>query len=208
MTADEIDSAIVEFLRNEDAASERMLAQSGPAGLERMLDLWFGRTNRPLQEPPDVPRGRAGADAWGGALSVVARANPAAFVDGLAGEHVSTTILAILGDVSDPRATRMLCAHLDDADWLRRYNAVASLSRRSDKPVKACLERALADTNLVVRSQAVQGLSRWDPARAIHLYGDLLRADGLTPLLRAGAESALRDLRAGRPVRDPPGSSQ
>jgi hypothetical protein len=60
----------------------------------------------------------------------------------------------------------------------------------------------LRDRNLVVRSEAIKGVSRWDPERATALYEELLQAPKLTPLLRQQAEAALHELRSGHPVRD------
>jgi HEAT repeat protein len=196
VTPDDIDKAIADFLRRADSASERALAETGRAGLDRVLDLWYGRAARSTPDVVDGPHGQVAADAWSAMLSTVAYANPSAFVDSLAGQPVSTAILTILGDVDDPRATAILCAHVADDDWLRRYNAVASLARRDEQVARQCLERALDDQNLVVRSRAIAAVSRWDPARAIPLYEQLLVAKGLTPLLRVATESALRDLRA------------
>lgn len=137
------------------------------------------------------------------ALSVVATAAPAAFIDGITGKDLSLPMLAILADVGDPRATTILCAHADDENWLSRYNAVASLRRRNDAVSRPCIERALGDVNLVVRTEAIKAISRWDPNRAVSLYEELLDAEGLTPLLRTEAYAAIGDLRAGLPVREP-----
>lgn len=112
-------------------------------------------------------------------------------------------MLAILADVDDPRATTILCAHVDDENWLSRYNAVAALRRRNDTASRPCIERALGDVSLVVRTEAVKAISRWNPDRAISLYEELLDAEGLTPLLRTEAQAAIGDLRAGLPVREP-----
>jgi len=42
---------------------------------------------------------------------------------------MSLTLLAILGDIDDPRATTILCEHIKDEEWLSRWNAVGSLGR-------------------------------------------------------------------------------
>jgi len=116
---------------------------------------------------------------------------------------MSLTLLAILGDIDDPRATTILCEHIKDEEWLSRWNAVGSLGRRNDATSRQCIERALDDPHLVVRSAAIKGISRWDGDRAISLYEELLEAEGLTPLLRSEARAAIGDLRAGLPAREP-----
>lgn len=194
MTAESVDQAIRGFLQNRNESSEAALAATGRDGLDRMIDLWFGRSSERLSTV-DGPTGKEAVDAQAAALSVVARSNPAAFVDAVESEDISIAILAILGDVDDPRVTDILCAHLADDDWLLRYNAVSSLSRRHEEASRLCIERALADSHLVVRDKAIEAIIRWDPKRAIGLYEELLRADGLTPLLRGKAESALAKLR-------------
>jgi hypothetical protein len=193
VTPDDIDDAINQYLSRLDAEAERRLAATGPAGLDRVLDLWFGGPGRPLTETEDAPRGRDGVDAWGALLGAVARANPAAFVDAIEHRQMSITLLAILGDVDDPRATTILCATLDDEDWLHRSNAVTSLARRHDAAATACLVRALADEEPVVRAHAAEAVLRSDPARAVACLEELQARDDLTPLLRTRVEAALRD---------------
>jgi HEAT repeat protein len=96
-----------------------------------------------------------------------------------------------------------LCAQVDDEDWLIRYNAGRSLLRSATNEAMECLESLLDDSNFVVRSLAIQGVSRRDPKRAIALYESLLHEPDVTPLLRQRAERAIGELRAGRDVRDP-----
>ena len=198
-----VDEAIGGYLRQPDGQSARSLSATGEAGVRRLLGIWFGDTREPFGNPiPDVS-GREAADRWSAALSVVAVAAPAAFIDGITGKDLSLPMLAILADVDDPRATTILCAHVGDENWLSRYNAVASLRRRNAAASRPCIERALGDANLVVRTEAIKAISRWDPDRAVSLYEDLLNAEGLTPLLRTEAHAAIGDLRAGLPVREP-----
>jgi HEAT repeat protein len=198
-----VDTAIGRYLRQQDGESARSLAATGEAGVRRLLSLWFGDTHEPFGNPvPDVS-GREAADRWSSALSIVAAAAPSAFIDGIAGKDLSLPVLAILADVDDPRATTILCEHITDENWLSRYNAVSSLGRRNDTASRPCIERALSDPNLVVRTQAIKAISRWDPHRALSLYEQLLDTEGLTPLVRSEARAAISDLRAGLPVREP-----
>jgi len=197
------DAAIAGYLRHQDSQSARSLAATGESGVRRLLGLWFGDMHEPFDNPiPDVS-GREAIDRWSSALSVVAAAAPSAFINGITGKDVSVTLLAILGDVGDPRATTILCEHVKDEDWLSRYNAVRSLGRRTDAGSRQCIERALGDPNLVVRSEAIKAISRRDGDRAVSLYEELLEAEALTPLLRSEARAAIGDLRAGLPVREP-----
>lgn len=198
-----VDAAIAGYLRQEDSGSARSLAATGEAGVRRLLSLWFGGPHEPFDNPIPHVSGREAVDRWSSALSIVAVAAPSAFIEGIAGREMSVTLLAILGDVDDPRATTILCAHVEDEDWLRRCNAVYALGRRSDAASRPCLERALGDPNLVVRGAAIKAISRWDADRAVSLYEELLGAEAITPLLRSEARAAISDLRAGRPVREP-----
>jgi len=201
--ASSVDVAIGGYLRQPDSESARSLSATREAGVRRLLSLWFGDTHEPFDNPiPDVS-GREAVDRWSAALSVVATAAPSAFIDGIADKDLSLPMLAILGDVDDPRATTILCEHVADENWLSRYNAVSSLRRRNDPVSRPCIERALGDPNLVVRAQAIKAISRWDADRAVSLYEALLNTEGLTPLLRSEAHAAIGDLRAGLPVREP-----
>jgi HEAT repeat protein len=198
-----VDAAIGRYLRQPDSESARSLAATGEAGVRRLLSLRFGDAHEPFDNPiPDVSS-RAAIDRWSSALSIVARAAPAAFTTGIAGRAISLNLLAILGDVDDPRATTILCQYVSDEDWLSRYNAVSSLGRRNDAASRPCIERALGDPNLVVRTEAIKAISRWDAHRAASLYEELLDTEGLTPLLRSEAHAAIGDLRAGLPAREP-----
>lgn len=198
-----VDAAIGRYLRQPDSESARSLSATGEAGVRRLLSLWFGDAHEPFDNPiPDVS-GREAADRWSSALSVVAVAAPSAFIDGITRKELSLPLLAILGDVDDPRATTILCGHVEDENWLSRYNAVAALRRRNDTLSRPCIERALGDLNLVVRAEAIKAISHRDANRALSLYQQLLDTEGLTPLLRAEAHAAIGDLRAGLPVREP-----
>jgi len=196
-----VDTVIRSYLRQPDEMSADALVASGESGLQRLLDVWYGHSGQPFDNPiPDVPD-REAIDRWASAIAIAAVAAPSAFVDAISGEDISTMLLAILGDVDDPRATAILCDHVDDEDWLVRYNAVTSLRRRDDSAARESIQQALADPNLVVRSAAIDAISHWDPDRAVSLYGDLLDAEGLTPVLRSQVEAALTLLRG---AADPP----
>lgn len=198
-----VDAAIAGYLREQDAESAAVLAATGDAGARRLLSLTFGEESAPFDNPnPDVD-GRDAIDRWSAALSVVAVAAPSAFMDGITGKEMNVTLLSILGDVDDPRATAILCQHVADEDWLRRYNSVSALGQRNDAAARPCIERALSDPHMVVRAAAIKAVSWWDADRAVATYEELLEADGLTPLLRAEAHPAIGDLRAGLPVREP-----
>ena len=197
-----VDAAIVEFVSqwpgsSETTASERLLA-TGRRGIERTIELWFLPWSAELKRP-SIPTGNR--HGWEAALELLALSYPKDFVDCIIRKPMNATFLSIVATTDDPRSTKILCDQVDSYDWLLRYNAVRSLmrSRRSDG--KLCLERALGDENLVVRSRAIEGISRWDPERAKRLYEEQLTEPDLTPLLRTEAESALQDLRLGRPVR-------
>ncbi len=195
--SDAVDEAIRGYLAEPTDESASALAATGENGLRRLLDVWYGREAEPFGNPiSDVPD-REAIDRWGSAIAITAVCAPSAFVDAVADLDASTLLLAILGDVDDPRASEILCRHLDDEDWLSRYNAVASLGRRIDEAARSGIERALADSNLVVRSAAIDAVRHADPERAIALYVDLLTAQGLTPTLRSRARAAITMLRAG-----------
>jgi HEAT repeat protein len=198
-----VDAAIAGYLREQDAESAAVLAATGDAGARRLVSLALGEESEPFDNPiPDVD-GRDGIDRWSAALSVVAVCAPSAFMDGIADKEMNITLLSILGGVDDPRATAILCQHVADEDWLRRYNSVSALGRHNDAAARPCIERALSDAHLVVRAAAINAVSRWEADRAVVLYEQLLEADGLTALLRAEARAAIGDLCAGHPVREP-----
>lgn len=121
-----VDAAIAGYLRRQDAESAAVLAATGDAGARRLVGLCFAEQSEPFDNPiPDVS-GRDAVDRWSAALSVIAVAAPSTFMDAIAGKEMNVTLLAILGGVDDPRATAILCQHVRDEDWLRRYNAVSA----------------------------------------------------------------------------------
>jgi hypothetical protein len=196
---DSVDAVINRYLHDGDSESERLLAAAGEVGVRRMLSIAFGEARGRFDQPTEIAA-RGAMDRWSAALSIVAVAAPAAFIEGIAGRNLSglrfLPLLAILGEVDDPRATARLCEYVQHEEWLTRYNAVAALVRRNDTGSRPCVERALDDPNLVVRAEAIKGVSRWDADRAASLYRELLDSEGITPLLRQKAETAIADLRA------------
>lgn len=195
-----VDTVIRSYLRQLDDASADALFASGESGLRRLLDVWYGHSGEPFDNPISDVSDREAIDRWASAIAIAAVAAPSAFIDAISGEDISTMLLAILGDVDDPRATAILCDHVDDEDWLVRCNAVTALRRRDDPAAREGIEHALADPNLVVRSAAIDAISHWDPDRAVSLYTDLLEADGLTPILRSQVEAALTLVRGDPPA--------
>jgi HEAT repeat protein len=195
-----VDAAISTYLRQTDTKAAESLAATGEAGVQRMLGLWYGTAADPLPNPIPEVSSRDAIDRWSSALAIVASAAPSAFVDGIADLDMSTTLLAILGDVDDPRAVTTLAEHIADEDWLTRYNAVSSLGRRDDPAARGFLEPALTDENLVVRAAAIKAISGWDPDRAITLYEELLDSPDLTPVLRSQASAAITLLQGAAPA--------
>jgi HEAT repeat protein len=201
--SDSIDAAIGAFVERGGEDEAEALRATGEAGLRRMLDLWFRRVERPADGPIPALTSRWLADQWSECLGLLAETAPTVFVDGLTGHELGTDEIAVLGGCKSLDATRLLCAHGGDADWLIRYNVIRSLIRIGDVEGRECIEAALADEHLVVRSTAIKGVSRWDPERAEALYKALLTTPNITPLLRQQAEWAIQQLRAGNEVRDP-----
>ena len=138
-----VDSAITTYLRQIDTKAAASLAATGEAGVHRMLGLWYGTATDPLPNPIPEVSSRDAIDRWSSALAIVASAAPSAFVDGIADLDMSTTLLAILGDVDDPRAITTLAEHIADEDWLTRYNAV-SLAGPSERPGRQAVHRTRA----------------------------------------------------------------
>ena len=132
------------------------------------------------------------------ALSIVAQADPEEIIDGIADRQLDVRLLGILGKVSDPRAIDILCGYVSHNDWLFRTSAVQALGQREELARVPCIEMALLDENLVVRAEAIEAVSRWDPERAIVMYEMFLTAPGITPLLRERAEAMIRVLEIGR----------
>jgi hypothetical protein len=202
----EVDLAILGYLGNRNEHSAKTLAETGSAGMSRMFDLVTDPLARPLPSPPSASLSKDASEAGIHALRVVALANPSAFVDRV--EEASTSklfpmVLSILGDITDPRATQMLCGYVEHSDWFTRCSAVTALRRRNEFEARWGIQQALDDPNLVVRTEAIVGVSQWDPAKGIHLFREFLTDPGITPLLRTKAENAVRDLQSGHPVRDP-----
>jgi len=155
-----VDAAIAGYLREQDAESAAVLAAAGDAGVRRLVSLAFGEESEPFDNPIPEVDGRDAIDRWSAALSVVAVAAPSAFMDAITGKEMDVVLLSILGGVDDPRATAILCQHVADEDWLRRYNSVSALGRRNDAAARPCIDRAAGDPHLVVRAAAIKAVSR------------------------------------------------
>jgi hypothetical protein len=198
-----IDDAIAAFLARGRSGEKDALVATGTAGLDRMLDLWFGNVTREADSPIPALTSTSLVDRWTEALALLLPAAPQRFVDRLAGRKLSVFEVTLLGECHVAGAVELLCAQLRDTDWLIRYNAVRSLVRLGDRRGRTCLEGALSDARAAVRALAIRGVSRWDPERAIALYGELLVAEDVTPLLRQQTEWAIGELTSGRVVHDP-----
>jgi len=198
-----VDKAIGDFLRRGDAESRSALASTGEAGLRRILLLSQRADAFPDDGTISRLSGRDAIDQWTAAVAILAESAPEAYIEYASGRTLDSTEVSILGGVRHPGATEILCREAVNSDWGIRYNAIRSLIRGADPAGRDCIEAALADENVVVRSVAIKAVSRWDPQRAVGLYESLLQAEGLTPLLRQQATWAIGELTAGRPVRDP-----
>ena len=131
----EIDHELTGVFEYRKGAAKR-LAKLGPAAFDRVFDLYHSVP----AELPERLQARIGElqresiDLWAHAIGTVARANPAKYLDWLAGREPSTLDLVILGDVDDPRASTVLGQALDHPEWLHRHHAEQSLARRGARP--------------------------------------------------------------------------
>ncbi len=198
-----MDDIIAAVLRHNDDDARLALAAAGVAGLNRVLDLLWGQAKLMPSEPLPPGGGRWRAEQWTQCLAIVAKSCPEEFIRALDGRTLHTAEVAVLGGTGSRAAIRLLCAHVHDADWLVRRNSVHALIRLGFTEGRQCVETALIDPNLAVRFEAIKGVSRWDPQRAIVLFEDLLRERNLTPLLCQWAKWSIEELRAGRVLRDP-----
>lgn len=192
---DGIDATIAKVLDWVPGAEEA-LAAAGPAGAERVFDLYYGRAKVHL-----ITRaaGRELVDGWSNALHIAALVSPGEFLAQLP-HSIGTTEIVILGDIHDPRATRILCEQVRHKDFLHRFNAVRALAKHTSPGGREAIESALGDPELVVRSAAIRAVADADPSRGIRLYEGLLHSPGITPLLRQEAHWALSFLREGSPI--------
>lgn len=154
-----IDEALVDLFLDEPGAGER-LAGLGPEAFDRVMELWTGR---PADFPPRLAEivaelKRASVDYWSHAIAVVARANPARYVDQLGAP--TTLDVVILATVVDPRVVGILASALNSGDWLIRYHAVHSLARRPEPEARAHIQRALTDSDARICSEAKKALRR------------------------------------------------
>lgn len=129
----EIDHELVGIFEYRKGAARR-LAALGPAAFDRVFHLYHS-TELPERLQALVSElQRESIDLWAYAISTVARANPAKYLDWLTGREPSTLDLVILGDVDDPRVTAVLRRALDHPEWLHRHHAERSLARRGERP--------------------------------------------------------------------------
>lgn len=189
---DGIDTMIAKVLDWEPGAEEALVA-AGPAGAKRVFDLYYGRAHARLITKGT---GRELVDGWSAALHVAASVATEEFLSQLP-RSISTTEIVILGDIDDPRATRILCEQAKHEDFLHRVNAVKALAKHASPASREAIESALGDRNLVVRSAAIRAIADTDPNRGITLYEALLHEPSLTPLLGQEAQWALSYLHQG-----------
>ncbi|WP_030144399.1 HEAT repeat domain-containing protein [Glycomyces sp. NRRL B-16210] len=185
-----VDAAIVKVLDWEPDGEQALIA-AGPAGAERVFDLYYGRAKASLDTKA---RGRDLVDGWSAALHIAATVAPEAFLARLKGD-VGITEVVILGGIDDPRATAVLCEQAAHEDYVHRYNAVKALAGHSNPKAREAIESALGDRDLVVRSAAIRAVADTDPDRGVTLYEAFLREPDLTPLLRQESQWALSYLR-------------
>ena len=194
-----VDSAIIGFYAEAGSdESRKKLAATGAAGVERLVDLRFNPAAKPLDYA--LPVGFRSIRLRRSALEAVAAATPDSFLQALEGKELPPDVLGVLSEINDPRATILICNHIDltKQDWNIRYNAIKALGRKTRDPRRGCIERALADSELVVREAAIRVLSQWDRPRAMELFQALEEELELPPLLRAKVTRAIDALRSGR----------
>ncbi|MEU8007904.1 HEAT repeat domain-containing protein [Catellatospora sp. NPDC049111] len=194
---DGLDAVIVKVLDWEPRADEALIA-AGLTGARRVFDLYYGRARANLVTKAT---GRELGDGWSAALHIAASVAPEEFLARLP-SRVGTTEIVILGDIDDPRATRILCEQARHKDFLHRVNAVRALAKHTGPASREAVEQALADEDLVVRSAAIRCVADADadPSRGTTLYEAFLAEPRLTPLLRQEARWALSYLREGSPI--------
>ncbi|MEU1843188.1 HEAT repeat domain-containing protein [Micromonospora sediminicola] len=192
---DGLDAVIARVLDWEPGADEALIA-AGPPGARRVFDLYYGRAAANLATSAT---GRELGDGWSAALHIAALVAPEEFLAQMP-SRVGTTEVVILGDINDPRATRILCEQARHEDFLHRVNAVRALAKHTGPASREAVEQALADVDLVVRSAAIRCVADTDPSRGRTLYEAFLEEPSLTPLLRQEARRALSYLREGTPI--------
>ncbi|GAA2364785.1 hypothetical protein Cme02nite_32470 [Catellatospora methionotrophica] len=192
---DSLDAAIAAALDWEPHAEDTLRA-AGLPGAMRVFDLYYGRAKARLVTRAN---GRDLVDGWSAVLHLAASIAPEQFLAQLP-RRVGTTEIVILGDIDDPRATKILREQARHPDFLHRCNAVRALATHTDPKARKAIEGALRDPHLVVRSYAIRAVADADPGRGITLYEAQLQEPGLTPLLRQEAQWALSYLRDGQQI--------
>lgn len=129
----EIDHELIGIFEYRKGAAKR-LAKLGPAAFDRVFGLYHS-TELPERLQARISElQRESIDLWAYAIGTVARANPAKYLDWLAGREPSTLDLVILGDVDDLRASTVLRHALGHPEWLHRHHAEQSLAKRGERP--------------------------------------------------------------------------
>jgi hypothetical protein len=200
----ELDKALSRFLDSSTPDEEIVrLREFGPAALERVLDLCFrgARHGVPPLRPVPIVKGRDAVDAWSSAIAGLGGAFPDEFLDsvqrmGLAFGKVDLTVVTTLAGIDRPRAEALLSDFAESSDYLIRYHSLRGLGWRDSETSHAAVGRHITDPSPLVRMQAIRGVARHDPFRAIPLL-EAMVADGSTPpLLRNEAKALLDKLRA------------
>ncbi|MBM4081084.1 MAG: HEAT repeat domain-containing protein [Planctomycetes bacterium] len=96
---------------------------------------------------------------------------------------VRRAAVVALGEMRDPKATRVLVEMLNDPDTVVRANAAAALGKVGDGSAVPALQKALADKKHWVR---------WDAARALGLIGDKAGVPDLTRVATQDANANVR----------------
>jgi len=179
-----IDDRLARYMLDTSPENELALIATGESGLDRLLDIAFGRSSLPFHWP-DLGPGydqRASGEIFSSALHLLGATHPKAYMDRIGRIKVLdiVSIAPTLADVDDPRATAMLLSHVRDEDFISRYNVVVALGRKDEEAAHEALEAALGDPDRVVRLAAILGVGRRNPKRALELLGKWL-AEGPQP---------------------------
>jgi HEAT repeat protein len=177
------------------SGSEASLAAwsgAGRAGVGALRDELAGV--RPIDTPPGThPRDML--DNLGQACAVIARAEPAAFLDVFTSDRWSANsfVLTGLGEIDDDRATARLIAAAGDKDWTVRMHVAIGLGSRPSSVGSLALGELLIDEEYPVRYHALRSLERVGLAVALP---DLDRLRPLTDVERSMRDQAIVAIQA------------